>query len=143
VNKQVFQCFACKRRGNVLDFVAAVRGQDVHHAALWLREEFLVNRDVPDSVQEEGSRNGAGGGAAAAPLQAQEDAAPEDAPRLEALTEREAWLVDVVTTGIAWYLAEAFRPFSHLTSVKNGMVAKVQMAASGLSDAPVSKRDGP
>jgi hypothetical protein len=136
VSKQVFQCFACKRRGNVLDFAAAVRGQDVHHAALWLRDEFLTNRDVPDSVQGETSNNGTGQ-EAAAPVPAQEDAVPEETPRIDGLTDREAWLVDMVASGIASYLAETFRPLNDVASIKHGIVAKVEMMAGmAASDTP-------
>jgi DNA primase len=114
VNKQVFQCFACKRRGSVLDFTAAVRGQDVHHAAVWLRDEFLVNTGVLESVQAEASRNGAGARDAAAESgdatpQERPDAAPEDPASIQALTEREQWLSRVIARGVARYLVETFR----------------------------------
>ena len=51
VSKQVFQCFACKKRGNVLDFTAAAPDTDVHRAALWLRDQFLANPETPKPVQ--------------------------------------------------------------------------------------------
>ena len=39
--KGVFQCFACKKKGNVLDFAAAVQGLGIREAGLWL--ESLMN----------------------------------------------------------------------------------------------------
>jgi CHC2 zinc finger len=127
VAKQIFQCFACKRRGNVLDFTAAMRGTDVHHAALGLRDEFLVNTAVPYRVQEEVSGEGAGEQVPVAEIAhatalASTEAAAEEMPRVESLTKREAWLVDIVATGIAWYLSETFRPFSDVTTIKHCMV---------------------
>jgi CHC2 zinc finger len=42
VSKNVFQCFSCKARGNVLDFVAALEGCSVREAALKLQVWFGV-----------------------------------------------------------------------------------------------------
>lgn len=42
ITKNVFQCFSCKARGNVLDFVAAVEGCTVREAALKLTQWFGV-----------------------------------------------------------------------------------------------------
>jgi CHC2 zinc finger len=130
VSKQVFQCFACKRWGNVLDFPAAMRGTDVHHAALWLCDEFLVNTEVRNNVQEEASTNGAVEEANVArsvdaPLPAHEEAASEGMSHRETLTEREAWLVEAVVTGIAWYLAEMFRPLSDAETIKHCIVTRL------------------
>ena len=57
VTKQIFQCVACKRKGNVLDFAAAMRHTDVHAAALWLRDEFLAtNGHHPSAEQHSAER---------------------------------------------------------------------------------------
>jgi len=42
VSKNCFQCFSCKRKGNVLDFVAAMEKCSVRDAALKLAEWFSV-----------------------------------------------------------------------------------------------------
>jgi DNA primase len=42
VSKNVFQCFSCKARGNVLDFVAAMEGCSIRDAALKLNGWFLT-----------------------------------------------------------------------------------------------------
>jgi prophage DNA circulation protein len=99
-----------------------------------------VNTSVPESVHAEVSSNGADEKTAAAeiveaPLPMLEKAVPEETPRMEALTEREAWLIDVVATGVAWHLAETFRSLSDVTTIKNCIVAKVEMAAGVLSTA--------
>jgi hypothetical protein len=147
VSKQVFQCFACKRRGNVLDFAAAVRGQDVHHAALWLRDEFLTNRDVPKSEQpeEEGSNgfvrqeignDNSGGGNSAD--RNSSDSVDRHCIRAAmtpvVLTDHDIWLIGVIATGIAWYLAETFKAFSDVTSIQDCIVAKINMVA-GMDEA--------
>ncbi len=42
VAKQAFNCFSCRKRGNVLDFVAAMENCTVRDAALKLRDWFLA-----------------------------------------------------------------------------------------------------
>jgi len=50
VSKNVFQCFSCKARGNVLDFVAALEGCTVREAALRLKGWFGVGESGSDLV---------------------------------------------------------------------------------------------
>jgi len=45
--KQVFHCFSCGAKGNVLDFVVAVDGCSIRDAALKLQEWFGVNSGLP------------------------------------------------------------------------------------------------
>src|SRR5438105_12370476 len=40
--KSIFQCFSCKSRGNVLDFVAAMEKCSIREAALKLKDWFQV-----------------------------------------------------------------------------------------------------
>src|SRR5262249_522797 len=40
--KNCFQCFSCGKRGNVLDFVAAMENCSVRDAALKLQQWFMV-----------------------------------------------------------------------------------------------------
>src|ERR1044072_6763783 len=40
IQKNAFQCFSCKARGNVLDFVAAMENCSVRDAALKLKDWF-------------------------------------------------------------------------------------------------------
>jgi DNA primase len=47
INKNVFQCFSCKARGNVLDFVAAIEGCSIRDAALKLQAWFGVGESKP------------------------------------------------------------------------------------------------
>lgn len=44
--KNAFQCFSCKARGNVLDFVAAMEKCSVRDAALKLKDWFAVGESV-------------------------------------------------------------------------------------------------
>lgn len=146
VSKQVFQCFACKKRGNVLDFTAAVQETDVHHAALWLRDQFLANAETPKPVQTDIPDQGAGentavadGGAASLPASTDviADARPQGH---QGFTAREAWLAQVMVRGVAWYLMEAFTPFHDVETIAHGMMARVEMAA-GLSEPAASNGD--
>lgn len=57
--KGAFQCFKCKRRGNVLDFVAAMEGCTVRDAAVKLAEWFSVEASTASS--ENGSKQSAPG----------------------------------------------------------------------------------
>jgi len=54
------------------------------------------------------------------------------------LTEREDWLVDVIATGVAWYLAETFQPLSDVATVKKCIVARVEMIAGMERDGDMS-----
>ena len=47
VSKNVFNCFSCKKRGNVLDFVAAMEKCSVRDAAIKITEWFSVVGDGP------------------------------------------------------------------------------------------------
>jgi DNA primase len=53
VSKNVFQCFSCKARGNVLDFVAAIEGCTVRDAALKLKAWFGEGESDSRSVLTE------------------------------------------------------------------------------------------
>lgn len=51
LSKNVFQCFSCKAKGNVLDFVAAMEHCSVREAALKLQSWFAVGeRDNPSTA---------------------------------------------------------------------------------------------
>jgi DNA primase len=58
LGKNVFHCFSCKARGNVLDFVAAMEKCSVRDAGLKLTEWFTVPSGAPatDSPKETPSR---------------------------------------------------------------------------------------
>ena len=47
ISKNVFQCFSCKARGNVLDLVAALEACTVREAALKLKDWFGVGESQP------------------------------------------------------------------------------------------------
>jgi DNA primase len=47
VLKNAWQCFGCKRHGNILDFVAHKEGVDVRQAALMIQGWFNVGADKP------------------------------------------------------------------------------------------------
>ena len=64
VSKNVFHCFSCKARGNVLDFVAAMEKCSVRDAALKLAEWF--------NVGEQGSAPATAQGVSLADLEAVE-----------------------------------------------------------------------
>ncbi len=57
LTKNAFNCFSCKARGNVLDFVAAMEQCSVRDAALKLKEWFAVG----ESGAGPATRPGAGG----------------------------------------------------------------------------------
>jgi DNA primase len=50
VSKNVFQCFSCKARGNVIDFVAALEGCTIRDAALKLNVWFGVEESKQRST---------------------------------------------------------------------------------------------
>jgi hypothetical protein len=93
-------------------------------AAAWL-VSLVDNGEVQERVQED----------VAAGVQVPEVHAKTatSAP----LSEREAWLVAVVAQGVAWYLAETFRPLSDIETIEKCIVAKVEMAAAMGRDADV------
>lgn len=45
--KNVFQCFGCKKSGNILDFVAQMEGCDIRQAALMTQEWFGIASEKP------------------------------------------------------------------------------------------------
>jgi DNA primase len=47
VSKNAWQCFGCKRHGNILDFVAHKEGVDIRQAALMVQEWFKVSAEKP------------------------------------------------------------------------------------------------
>jgi DNA primase len=51
VSKNVFQCFSCKARGNVLDLVAAIDSCTVREAALKLKDCFGVGKSERPNVR--------------------------------------------------------------------------------------------
>src|SRR2546421_11430699 len=51
LTKNAFNCFSCKARGNVLDFVAAMEKCSVRDAALKLTEWFSIS--IPDQAGQE------------------------------------------------------------------------------------------
>jgi DNA primase len=50
LGKNVFQCFACQARGNILDFVAAMERCSLRQAALLLQGWFAVPEPAPSAV---------------------------------------------------------------------------------------------
>ncbi|MEI2770794.1 MAG: CHC2 zinc finger domain-containing protein [Candidatus Competibacter sp.] len=52
VEKKTFQCFACKARGSVLDFVAKFRNANLRESAQWVLS--LTNGDEPREKPKEG-----------------------------------------------------------------------------------------
>lgn len=52
VSKNVFNCFSCKKRGNVLDFVAAMEKCSVRDAAVKIAEWFSVDGAEPKKGSE-------------------------------------------------------------------------------------------
>lgn len=55
--KNVFNCFSCKAKGNVLDFVAAKEEVSVREAALKLKEWFGVEEGTPHHKEEKAKKN--------------------------------------------------------------------------------------
>jgi len=52
LTRNVFHCFACQARGNVLDFVAAMERCSIREAALRLQQRFGVNVGMPRDGQK-------------------------------------------------------------------------------------------
>jgi len=81
VSKNVFQCFSCKVRGNVLDFVAALEGCTIREAALSLQSWFAIgesqshraesDHQSPTLASQAPSEEPASGGAINPPLRFQ------------------------------------------------------------------------
>lgn len=69
LTKNVFNCFSCKARGNVLDFVAAMEKCSVRDAALKLQDWYSVPQSASaDAVKTEPSAKGVGESATNKPL---------------------------------------------------------------------------
>src|SRR5947207_12336060 len=49
--KNIFNCFSCKARGNVLDFVAAMEKCSVRDAAVKIAERFSISAPSQDDKQ--------------------------------------------------------------------------------------------
>jgi len=49
--KGIFQCFACKRKGNVLDFAAAIQGVGIREAGLWLESLMNGGENEPEKAE--------------------------------------------------------------------------------------------
>jgi hypothetical protein len=125
--RQIFQCFACKRRGNMLDFTAAIRHTDAHGAALWLRDEFLHKSD-PQSR---------GASLPGEPSTA-EPATPADTPaepcpgvlptaKRDALTDREWWLLDLMAQATAFVLAQRFRLITDVEPLHKDIMQMIEV----------------
>jgi hypothetical protein len=125
--KQSFNYFRCKRSGNVLEFVAAVKfgaktkGQYVKEAAIWLNELL----DNEGEAHQEGS--GEAPPMAAAPVEHEPEAVvvPEVAGILE-LTERERLLLATMTRGGAVLLCEMFGEMGNREKLEARLRAKVK-----------------
>jgi hypothetical protein len=128
--KGAFNCFACKKSGDLIRFVSYVKGIGAKDAAMWL-VSLVDNSEVQEHGQE-----------AAGDAGVQVEAIEAKAATSAALTKREAWLVAVVAQGVAWYLAETFRPLSDVETIKKCIVAKVEMAAAMEKDAGVPQEQG-
>jgi DNA primase len=57
LSKNAFQCFSCKARGNVLDFVAAMEKCSLREAALKLKEWFSVDVSATAKAKPAASRD--------------------------------------------------------------------------------------
>jgi DNA primase len=58
LGKNVFHCFSCKARGNVLDFVAAMEKCSVRDAGVKLNEWFAVPSEAPAAAKLEQTQSG-------------------------------------------------------------------------------------
>jgi len=128
--KQTFNCFACKKHGKVLDFVMQFKQIGAKEAAVWLMS-LVDKREVQEHVQAEAAAGDVGraAGDGAAVVQEAAPIAATPLPAIEGLTAREAWLVAVIAQGVAWYVAETFKPLSDTGTIATCIVAKVAMAA--------------
>lgn len=52
IAKNAFQCFGCKRKGNVLDFVSLKEEVDIRQAALLIQEWFQISSQRPPEAPE-------------------------------------------------------------------------------------------
>lgn len=60
VDKNVFHCFSCKKRGNVLDLVAAIEECSIRDAALKLKEWFPVTENEQQASEDNQSSGSPG-----------------------------------------------------------------------------------
>jgi len=51
--KGIFQCFACKKKGSVLDFARLVQGVGLREAGLWLESLMNGGESKPEKVEAE------------------------------------------------------------------------------------------
>src|ERR1700687_210027 len=58
LGKNVFHCFSCKARGNVLDFVAAMEKCAVRDAGSKISEWFAVSAEAPTTAKSEPIQSG-------------------------------------------------------------------------------------
>jgi len=56
LTKQAWQCFGCKRKGNILDFVAFKEEVEIRQAALLIQDWFLASPQGPLDAPEKGDR---------------------------------------------------------------------------------------
>jgi CHC2 zinc finger len=118
LGKQTFNCFACKKHGKVMDFVMQVKDTGAKEAAAWL-VSLGDNKEVQESVPRAVEGNGSAGEA---------KPASSAVHAVEGLTAREVWRSRVIARGVAWYLAETFKPLSSdIEVIENCIVAKVAM----------------
>jgi hypothetical protein len=119
VAKQIFQCFACKRRGNMLDFTAAIRPTDAHGEALWLRDEFLHSNNSHPRETEHQHRDEAEGKSRPHPEStSQPSTSTEEAAGDHTLTEREQWLLEIFAHATAFALAQRFKGLTDVESLQ-------------------------
>ena len=52
VSKKIFQCFACKNKGSILDFVARLEHRSLYDAGMRIQELMTVD-DMPPDVMEQ------------------------------------------------------------------------------------------
>ena len=52
LSKNAWQCFGCKRHGNILDFVAFKEGVDIRGAALLIQEWFQIASERPTEAPQ-------------------------------------------------------------------------------------------
>jgi hypothetical protein len=128
LGKQTFNCFACKKHGKVLDFVMQFKQIGAKEAATWLLS-LVNNREVQESVQAEGSRNGAG--VQLPEVQATTALGAEPAAMSgngkPQLTERELWLLGLMAHATAFAFARLFEPLRDTETVERTIMAMVEI----------------
>jgi hypothetical protein len=127
VTKQIFQCFACKRKGNVLDFTAAMRDTDVHAAALWLRDEFLHTNEAQSRGASPSDEPSPAEPAPSADTPAQSSPGIQPTAKRDTLTDRECWLLDLMAQATAFVLAQRFRIITDVELLHKDIMQMVEV----------------